>query len=184
MKTIYILLTKTGTWISRMIGAVTEDDFTHVSIAFDKRLMPLYSFSRKYVHLPLPAGPRREWLHEGIMEKFEDRPCALYKIDVSDEVYERAINEVKKMFQSKEKYKYSVLGLIMCGFDIPVHRSYRRFCSQFVAEVLTKSKAMSLQKDTALVHPDDYANFRELTCVFKGSIGELNSSGMRRKGMM
>ena len=46
MKKIYIILTHTGTMLSKIIKKYTKDEFSHVSIALDKELNRMYSFGR------------------------------------------------------------------------------------------------------------------------------------------
>ena len=55
-RSIYILLTRSGTWFSRFIHLVTSDCYTHASIGLDGPSGPFYSFARKYEHFALPAG--------------------------------------------------------------------------------------------------------------------------------
>ena len=43
MKEIYIVLTHTGTVLSRIIKNYTQDEFSHVSISLDKELKDKYS---------------------------------------------------------------------------------------------------------------------------------------------
>ena len=47
MKTIYILLTRSSTILSKMVHFVTDDTYTHASIAFEEDLKTLYTSSRK-----------------------------------------------------------------------------------------------------------------------------------------
>lgn len=47
MKTIYILLTRSGTLLSKLVYAVTGASYTHASMAFDEELNCLYSSTRK-----------------------------------------------------------------------------------------------------------------------------------------
>ena len=47
-RTIYILLTRSGTWFSRLIHLATQDRYTHASIGLDGPDGPFYSFARKY----------------------------------------------------------------------------------------------------------------------------------------
>ena len=97
MKKIYILLTRSDTWISKLINLATDDTYTHASISFESGLQPLYSFSRECIHLPLPAGLRHEPLDYGFFKKYDTIPCALYELEVSDEVYDTAKEEVEQM---------------------------------------------------------------------------------------
>ena len=53
-RTIYILLTRSGTWFSRLIHFATQDSYTHASIGLDGPDGPFYSFARKYRYLALP----------------------------------------------------------------------------------------------------------------------------------
>ena len=57
MKTIYILLTRSTTILSRLVHFVTEDTYTHAALAFDEELRTLYSSSRKNGKTLFPAGP-------------------------------------------------------------------------------------------------------------------------------
>ena len=50
MKKIYIVLTHTGTILSKIIKYWTKDEFSHVSIALDEDLKEMYSFL-DYIHI-------------------------------------------------------------------------------------------------------------------------------------
>ena len=50
MKKIYIVLTHTGTTLSKIIKTYTKDEFSHVSIALDNKLQEMYSLE-DYIHI-------------------------------------------------------------------------------------------------------------------------------------
>ena len=54
MKTIYIMLSKSDTMVSKMISALSECEYTHASIAFEKDLSPMYSVASSGI-LPAPC---------------------------------------------------------------------------------------------------------------------------------
>lgn len=174
MKSIYILLTKSETTISKIIRLTTSDLFTHASISFEQSLQPLYSFSRKRIHIPLPAGLRVEPLNTGFYKKYEHIPCALYELQVEDEVYHNAKQEVEQMLLEAKQYHFSVLGLLLCRLNIPMNRKKRYFCSQFVSEILHRSNAIELPKPTSLMRPADYIGLPGLSCLFLGELRTLN----------
>lgn len=62
MKTIYILLTRSGTLLSNLVYRLTGARYTHASLAFDEDLSCLYSSTRKNGYTMFPAGPSREYL--------------------------------------------------------------------------------------------------------------------------
>lgn len=173
MRKIYILLTKSDTWVSHLIGRVTNDTYTHASISFESGLQPLYSFSRKFVHLPLPAGLRMEPLDQGFYKKYDTIPCALYELNVPDRVYYEAKTEVERMMQDAGHCPYNLIGLFLCQMQIPFHRENQYFCSEFVSEVLTRSRALPMPKVPSLMRPNDYTHLKQLVCRFEGRLNEL-----------
>lgn len=173
MKKIYILLTKSGTFVSRIIRLLTADSYTHVSISFDESLRPLYSFSRKYIYRPLPAGLHKEQLDEGFFKRFDTIPCALYSLEVEDEVYIDAQNQVLSMMENAGFYRFNIIGLFLCRMNIPFKRRRHLFCSQFVSEVLKNSKALTLPKNPSLMRPADYQKLSELEHLYTGNLRNL-----------
>lgn len=84
MKTIYILLTRSGTLLSKLVYAATGASYTHASMAFDPELSCLYSSTRKNGYTMFPAGPSKEYLNRGVFRLRDNAPCALYALEVSD----------------------------------------------------------------------------------------------------
>ena len=72
MKTIYILLTRSGTLLSKLVYAVTGASYTHASMAFDAELSCLYSSTRKNGYTMFPAGPSKEYLNKGVFRLRDD----------------------------------------------------------------------------------------------------------------
>ena len=78
MKTIYILLTRSGTLLSKLVYAATGASYTHASMAFDAELSCLYSSTRKNGYTMFPAGPSKEYLNKGVFRLRDDGPlCAV-----------------------------------------------------------------------------------------------------------
>ena len=88
MKSIYIVLTKTNTALSRVIGVVTSDPYTHASISMDKKLDSLYTFSRLQPEKPLPAGFTIESPYTGYMRLHPDTACEVYEMKISNVSYQ------------------------------------------------------------------------------------------------
>ena len=91
MKTIYILLTRSGTLLSKLVYAATGASYTHASMAFDAELSCLYSSTRKNGYTMFPAGPSKEYLNKGVFRLRDDAPCVLYALEVSKETYIHAL---------------------------------------------------------------------------------------------
>ena len=173
MKTIYILLTRSGTLLSKLVYAATGASYTHASMAFDAELSCLYSSTRKNGYTMFPAGPSKEYLNRGVFRLRDNAPCALYALEVSDEAYSHALCRAEEFMRHSEEYSFNTLGLILCGLHIRWQRRRHYFCSQFVSEVLQKSGALDLPKPSTLMHPSDYAELPQLRCLYRGTLADL-----------
>ena len=173
MKTLYIFLTRSGTLLSNLVYHLTGAQYTHVSLAFDEDLSTLYSSTRKNGYTMFPAGPSREYLNRGVFLQRENIPCALYALEVSEEAYARARRRAEHMMNHGHLYRFNSLGLLLCWLHIRWQRRRHYFCSQFVSEVLEKSGAVDLPKDSTLMHPSDYTTLPGLECLYTGPLREL-----------
>jgi len=101
----------------------------------------------------------------------ENVPCALYALEVEDETYARARRRAEHMMVHGGLYRFNVLGLMLCALHIRWKRRRHYFCSQFVSEVLEKSGAMELPKDSTLMHPQRLYPAERAEVRFSGAAG-------------
>lgn len=163
-RTIYILLTRSGTWFSHLIHFATRDRYTHASIGLDGPGGPFYSFARKYRYLALPAG----LVEEQVTLSRRAVPCCLYELTVSEETYLRLRRRLNSMYAQREEYHYSVLGAFACYFNLSLQRRHHFFCSQFVAGLLEECGAVELPKPPTLLRPADFCQCKGLRPVHQG----------------
>ena len=166
-KTIYIVLTNTGTLFSKAIGMYTRKDMNHASIAFDEELNEMYSFGRKNKHNPFNAGFIREEPTEGL---FTQATCAIYKCNVTYKEYIQMRNKIRLMEQDKELYKYNLIGLFGVAMNIKIEREYAFFCSQFVATMMNECRSTQLQVAPYLVQPHHFEQHSSLNLLYKGKL--------------
>lgn len=175
MKTIYILLTRPTTIVSRVIHRATRDQFTHISVSFEKDLEPLYSFSRKYARSPLPAGMTTEAIAGGFYKDRGYISCALYELKVSESTFLQAKSSAEDMYRRSEAYRFNIIGLALCKLNIPFERNNHYFCSQFVSSLLESSGALMIPKNSVLMRPEDFLSMPELKLVFQGNLTSLQN---------
>ena len=173
MKTIYIMLTRTGSMVSKIVSFFTKTKYTHASLAFDEDLVELYSSGRKKGLKMFPAGPTQESLYRGFFGVKPFVPCAIYELPVSEEVYMKARKEIDYFIEHIDEYKFSALGIIACKLNIAWERKNKYFCSQFVAEILTRSGAVEFGKPNCLVHPRDYEKLKGIIKKYEGTIADI-----------
>ena len=163
-RAIHILLTRSGTWFSRLIHLATQDDYTHASIGLDGPAGPFYSFARKYEHFALPAG----LVEEQVTGRRRAVPCCLYELRVSQDTYIALRRRLQAMYAQREEYHYSVLGAFACYFNLSLQRRHHFFCSQFVAGLLADCGAVELPKPPTLLRPADFCSLKGLRPVHRG----------------
>lgn len=164
---IWIVLTNTGTWFSRMIQCFTNAQLNHASIAFDSDLHEVYSFGRKQANNPFIAGLVRENLRAPF---FRNSECAVYRLRVSSHDYQCMYNLVIEMMRNQDRYRYNLLGLLGILFRLHIDRADAYFCSHFVATVLERAGLNLVDKPPHLVTPEDFSNSSQLIEVYQGSL--------------
>ncbi len=173
-KQIYILLSHSGSILSKLINIYTKTTYTHVSLGLDKDLDQLYSFGRLKPYNPVIGGFIREDILNGTYTRFPHTKCAIYLLTVTEEQYEKLANEIKRFTQEQEKYKYNLLGLVGVIVNRPIQREYSYFCSQFVTEVLTNSGINIIKKNPGLTSPIDFIECKELEIIYEGQLNQYN----------
>lgn len=180
MKSVYIVLTKTSTALSKIIGVVTSEAYTHAAISMDNHFDSLYTFSRLQPESPLPAGFTIESLYSGYMALHPDTACEVYELTVTDFAYNKMKQKIARMEGSAETYRYSILGTIYCMLSIKHKRPHHYFCSQFIGELLRESGAATLPKHESLMHPIDYCLMPECRLIYHGNLHGLTTYYIRQ----
>lgn len=140
---IYILLTDTGSLLTKLIKLYTKKRYNHASISFNSKLSEVYSFGRKKVENPFRGGFVREDVKEGL---FKNADCALYSIAVTKKQVKKMQDIIINMEKEKEAYRYNFLGLFGFLINKPIKRKRAFFCSQFVGHLLKEG-------DVTTFHP-------------------------------
>ena len=174
-RSIYILLTRTSSILSRLIRRMTRAAYTHAALVMDEDFKEIYSFTRRNPRYILPAGLARENLRKGLYRARKDPPCRVYRLRVTEEEYERIRLRVKAMYAERENYHYNYLGVAANYFGRQHSSPKRYFCSEFVA-TMVKTGGHETAVVPARMRPMDFTRMPELEEVYQGSI-----RGLRRR---
>ncbi len=141
MRSIYLVMSQTGTILSKAIKCVTGDEYNHISISFDESLNCMYSFGRKYADVPCIGALVEEHIGKGTYKKFSETICRVIEIQVDDSVYDAASYYVQDMINRQKngciEYRYNILGLIYGLYGKKRQSEIHYYCSEFVREVLS-----------------------------------------------
>lgn len=171
---IYILLTYSGSVLSRVINKKTGEPYSHVSIAFDEELKELYSFGRLRPRNPIYAGFVKEDIANGTYARFPETKCAVYSLEINKKQYKRLKKELAKFTRSEVRYRYNLIGLVGAAVNYPIERKYNYFCSQFVSSLLTNSGIQLISKEAGLTAPRDFRECGELNLIYEGNLQSYN----------
>ena len=173
MKRIYIVLTHTGTSLSKFIKIYTKDEFSHVSIALDDKLKQMYSFGRLNPYNPFIGGFVHAYIDKGTFKRFNRTKAKVYSLAITEQQYEKIENEIRKMEKEKEKYKFNLLGLFAVGFHkkVRVHNAF--YCAEFVKYVMDQAEITTQLPE--IVKPEDFKKIQNLKEVYRGLLQEINN---------
>ncbi|MBP3580266.1 MAG: hypothetical protein J6K12_03340 [Clostridia bacterium] len=158
---IYILLTGFRDVGSFFLRAFTGCEYTHASIGLDEDMNTFYSFVYK--------GFMVEKIARYLKPSSKPFSCQLYELKVTEKVYSSIKKALKSFTCLKSKLSYSKLGVAMCLFKIPYKKNYSFFCSQFVADILRRTKAAKIRKDSGMYFPEDLKRIDGLKLRFVGN---------------
>ena len=125
-KHVYIVISQTGTLLSRILKLVTKAEYNHASISLVPDLSTMYSFGRKNPYNPFWAGFVTESARFGTFKRFSKTRILVLDITVSEEQYLAIQRRIQTMLTLKEHYHYNYLGLWLAGLRI----CYRQTVSQ------------------------------------------------------
>lgn len=166
MKKIYIILTHTGTNLSKLIKNYTKDEFSHVSIALDVELKHMYSFGRLNPYNPFWAGFVHEYIDDGTFKRFYLTKTRVYSLEVTDEQYKSIKDTIQKIEQEKEQYKFNILGLFAAGFRKKIVMKKSFYCAEFVKYVMEQAQIETELPEVA--KPEDFKKIKKLKEIYSG----------------
>ncbi len=139
MRSIYIVLTMTGSALSQIVKVYTKKEYGHVSIALDKELERMYSFGRLNPYNPYVGGFVHEYIHKGTFYRFRNTTCQVLRVRVTDEQYAKLEQVILKMEAEKEKYKFNIAGLFAVSINKRIAKENYLYCAEFLKYVLKEA---------------------------------------------
>ncbi len=168
MKKVYIVLTNTGTFLSRIVNVYTRKEFSHVSISLDKNLNYMYSFGRLNAYNPFIGGFVHESPKYGTFKRFKNTKAKIYSIEVDDRVYNEILRNIKKIEIEKNTYRFNIIGLFAVALHLRIKRKKCFYCAEFVKYVLDKT---DLELDLPdIIKPMDFTRMDGLSLIYSGKL--------------
>ena len=151
---LYIVLSQTGTWLSRAIKIFTRARYNHASLSFSEDLQQMYSFGRLRPRNPFLAGFVQENAFGGTFARFPKTKALVIALSVSAAQYDALQDQVLAMYARREDYHYNFRGILFAA----VHKAYTRedyyYCSEFVAEMLQTQSVDGAEQLRGVIQPE------------------------------
>ena len=173
MKKVYIVLTYTGTILSRVVRLYTRKEYCHVSISLDKDLNQMYSFGRLNPYIPFLGGFVQESPKYGTFKRFKNTKSKIFSLDVSDEEYLKIKSTIEDISKNREVYKFNVMGLITVMGHYHLKRDKCFYCAEFVKHVLNSSDLGLDLPD--VIKPEDFQKVNGMDLIYIGRLSEYNT---------
>jgi len=171
---IYIVLTRSRTIVSKLIHVVSQEEYTHAAISFDRSLQEMYSFGRKYKHVPFIGRFRRESFNEGVFRAHNNIPGIVIEVKVTEEKYLKAKSLLNNFIENSSVYKYHYLGLLYNYLQKEANIENRFICSEFVYHILKESDIIDIDMSSNLVRPETLRTNLRKNIVFEGDLKSPN----------
>ncbi len=169
-KKIYIVVSQTGTILSRIVKIVTRDKYNHVSISLKENVEELYSFGRKNPYNAFSGGFVKESPNWGTFRRFYKTTAVILEIPVTEELYDSLEEELTEMYENKENYRYNTIGLLIAYFGKMRIKKNTYYCSEFVQAILSKYGLGLKKSKKELVCPNDFVNVPGGHIVYTGNL--------------
>lgn len=168
MKNIYIVLSHSGTLMSKIVKFYTKYKYSHVSISLDKDISELYSFGRKNVYNMFDGGFTIENKESNFYKKFKNTQCIILELSVTNEQYNKLKKILNNYKDNRDIYKYDIIGVFLRTFNIRFNRKNYFYCTKFVKEVLENSNIYKFNSD--FVKPSYFMNIPNKKIIYTGKL--------------
>lgn len=169
---IYLVLSQSGSWLSKLLKYVTKANYNHISISLDKNMQHMYSFSRRNAYNPVWGGFMMESPFFGAMRRFRNTTGIIMRMPVSKMQYQELKNFLIQMYAEKEKYHYNISGLLLASLGIVHHAKNKYYCSEFVRDTLEKFKIVDTNYFNPITIPEDFLQLDKIEIIYIGNLRE------------
>lgn len=180
-KQLYIVLSQTGTMLSRILKLLTGAEYNHASISVSDDLMQMYSFGRRHPYNPFWGGFVKESPQMGTFKRFSNTRIIVLKLSISEEVYREILKRLVKMYEHREEYHYNYLGLFLAGIHIHRTKEDCYYCSEFVRDILVDFQIKGADNLSLIVHPSGFCELPDIQIVYRGKLSEYNAKMLSQK---
>lgn len=180
---IYIVISQTGTVLSRLLKLITGAEYNHASLALNGDLENMYSFGRVNAYNPFFGGFVTESPNFGTFKRFLNTRVIVLEVSIDGEQYGLIKKHIEEMLSNPKTYGYNYLGLYLAAFRIVHKRRNRFYCSEFVKDVLQTFEVEGADRLAEIIKPVDFLCLPKTTQIYKGKLSEYQLNLAQNKAI-
>lgn len=180
-KKIYVVLSQTGSVVSKLIHIFSHRKYNHASLSLDDSLDKMYSFARKYTHCPFIGAFVTESKGKGTLKYFKNTECVVLEMNVSEETFDIISARVEEMLKNSDKYKYNYKGLFAGIIKKHYTVENKYYCSEFVKSVLEDSGAIEKGKISEIAYPHEFLSLDNIKVIYEGKLNDYEPVSKRKE---
>lgn len=182
MKKVYLVLTYTGTILSKIIKYYTKEEYAHVSISLDEDLEEMYSFGRLFPYIAFIGGFVHERINEGTFKRFKNTQAKICTIEVTDEQYEKLRELIYTFKTNKGLYRFNTIGLAGVVLKKKIKRKNYFYCAEFVKYALEET---GITEDLPeIIRPQNFGEIKNIEICYKGRLKEYGLKKLQKLAQM
>ena len=171
---IYIIVSQTGTVLSRALKVIMGTPYNHVSLSLDEDLRQMYSFGRLHPYNPVVGGFVQENPFEGTFARFPSTQAKILRLKVSADTYMRIKLLIRQFSANAKDYGYNYLGLFVgAATHSHIQRTNRYFCSEFVKYILENTGAIKPTDLPEATHPLHFLSLNNAEEIYSGRLQDF-----------
>ncbi len=167
---IYIVITQTGTILSRMLKVVTGAEYNHVSLGFLESLEYTYSFGRLKAYNAFYGGFVVESVYYGTFKRFENTKAIVLSIKVPPEKKQEMTEYMEEIIKNRKSYHYNYRAFFLAPFHISLNRDKYFYCSEFVRDFLRRFSVEGAESLPEIVEPMHFLSIPNSTVIYRGKL--------------
>ncbi len=174
-KNIYIVISQTGTVLSRLLKLITKADYNHVSLGLTDDLEKMYSFGRLHPYNPIWGGFVIESPHSGTFKRFHNTKVIVLSLEVDGFTYRNIAETIKTIKSNPKNYHYNYFGLFLGAFKLTHKRANTYYCSEFVKDILVKNNIEGSEQLAPIVQPIHFLDIPNTDMIYRGKLRDYET---------
>lgn len=167
---IYIIVSQTGTVLSRLLKLITGAEYNHVSLGLKDDLDLMYSFGRKNAYNPFFGGFVLESPNFGTFKRFSNTEVIVLELEIDVDIYKKISEQIEYMTKNKKLFHYNYLGLCLGWTNIQFRFERYFYCSEFIKEILVKYNIDLSKSKLKTPHPIDFLDIPNAQVIYTGKL--------------